>query len=212
KRKPLLLLLTVFLVTNFLGGFVNTLFAPMILTKVNNSSALYGIVQTSFGVGGIFGGVLMTAWGGTKKKIKSLLWGILVSGLGVSVLGFTRNVVWLCLAEILMSVSSVVANSSSQAIWQTKVKPELQGRVFSARRVVAQLVGVIPMVASGPLVDHLLGPFVDHKIVLNALFGIEKGGAMSMLAAISGVLTILAIIGFSLIPMLMNVEEYEFED
>ncbi|MGB9694597.1 MAG: MFS transporter [Caldisericaceae bacterium] len=212
KRKPLLLLLTVFLVTNFLGGFVNTLFAPMILTKVNNSSALYGIVQTSFGVGGIFGGVLMTAWGGTKKKIKSLLWGILVSGLGVSVLGFTRNVVWLCLAEILMSVSAVIANSSSQAIWQTKVKPELQGRVFSARRVVAQLVGVIPMVASGPLVDHLLGPFVDHKIVLNALFGIEKGGAMSMLAAISGVLTILAIIGFSLIPMLMNVEEYEFED
>lgn len=212
KRKPLLLLLSVFLVTNFFGGFVNTLFAPMILTKVNNNSALYGIVQTFFGVGGILGGVLMTAWGGTKKKIKSLLWGILVSGLGVSILGFTKNIVWLCVAALIMTVSSVVANSSSQAIWQTKVKPELQGRVFAARRVVAQLVGIIPMIASGPLVDHFLGPFVDYKIVLNALFGIEKGGAMSMLAAISGVLTIILIIGYSLIPMLMHVEDYEFED
>jgi MFS family permease len=212
KRKPLLLLLTVFLVTNFFGGFVNTLFAPMILTKVNNNSALYGIVQTFFGVGGILGGILMTAWGGTKKKIKSLLWGILVSGLGVSILGFTKNIVWLCVAALIMTVSSVVANSSSQAIWQTKVKPELQGRVFAARRVVAQLVGIIPMIASGPLVDHFLGPFVDHKIVLNALFGIEKGGAMSMLAAVSGALTIIFIIGYSLIPMLMHVEDYEFDE
>lgn len=212
KRKPLLLLLTVFLITNFLGGFVNTLFAPMILSKVNNNSVLYGIVQTSFGVGGILGGLLMTVWGGTKRKIKSLLFGILVGGVGMAMVGFTRNVIMLCIAAIIITISNVIANSSSQAIWQSKVKPELQGRVFSARRVIAQLVGAIPMIASGPIVDHVLGPYVDYKIVLNALFGIEKAGAMSMLAALSGILTVIMILIFYSVPMLMHVEDYQFEE
>jgi len=210
QRKPLLLLLTVFLLTNFLSGFISTLFAPMILSKVQNSSVLFGIIQTFFGVGGILGGLLMTVWGGTKKKIKSLLLGILLSGIGMTMVGFTRNVIFLCLAALILTISSVIANSSSQAIWQSKVKPEQQGRVFAARRVIAQLVGVIPMIASGPIVDHILGPFVDYKIVLNALFGIERAGAMSMLAAISGILTVIMILIFYSVPMLMHVEDYEF--
>jgi len=210
QRKPLLLLLIVFLLTNFFGGFINTLFAPMILSKVQNSSVLFGIIQTFFGVGGILGGLLMTVWGGTKKKIKSLLFGILLSGVGITMVGFTRNVIILCLAALILTISSVISNSSSQAIWQSKVKPELQGRVFAARRVIAQLVGVIPIIASGPIVDHVLGPFVDYKIVLNALFGIEKAGAMSMIAAISGILTVIVILIFYSVPMLMHVEDYEF--
>lgn len=210
RRKPLLLLLTVFLVTNFLGGFVNTLFAPLILYKVQNSSALYGIIQTCFGVGGIFGGLLMTAWGGTKKKIKSLILGIVISGVGTTILGFAKSVFALGVAAILMSCFSVMANASSQAIWQSKVKPELQGRVFSARRVIAQLVSILPMMSSGPLVDRVLGPFVDYKIVLNALFGIERGGAIAMLAAVSGILTVLIISLSYIIPTLRHVEDFDF--
>lgn len=209
-RKALLLLLFVFLFTNFFSGFYSTLFTPLILAKTNNSSVSLGIVQSSFGIGGILGGLLMTVWGGTKKKIKTLLLGIMISGIGSIVLGLSKNLIMLVVSVLLIAISNVAANASSQAIWQSKVSPSLQGRVFSARRVIAQLVGVIPMLASGPLVDHVLGTFVDHKIVLNALFGIEKGGAIAMLASISGILTVITImIGFS-IPSLMHVEDINY--
>ena len=180
--------------------------------KTNNSSISLGIVQSSFGIGGILGGVLMTIWGGTKKKIKTLLLGIMISSIGSIILGLSKSLPMLVISAMIISISSVATNASSQAIWQSKVSPSLQGRVFSARRVIAQLFGVIPMIASGPLVDHVLGPFVDYKIVLNALFGIEKGGAIAMLASISGILTIiLIIIGFS-IPLLMHVEDINYEE
>lgn len=211
-RKALLALLLIFLFTNFFSGFYSTLFTPLILAKTNNSSISLGIVQSSFGIGGILGGVLMTIWGGTKKKIKTLLLGIMISSIGSIILGLSKSLPMLVISAMIISISSVAANASSQAIWQSKVSPSLQGRVFSARRVIAQLFGVIPMIASGPLVDHVLGPFVDHKIVLNALFGIEKGGAIAMLASTSGILTIiLIIIGFS-IPLLMHVEEINYEE
>jgi len=211
-RKALLALLLIFLFTNFFSGFYSTLFTPLILAKTNNSSISLGIVQSSFGIGGILGGVLMTIWGGTKKKIKTLLLGIMISSIGSIILGLSKSLPMLVISAMIISISSVAANASSQAIWQSKVSPSLQGRVFSARRVIAQLFGVIPMIASGPLVDHVLGPFVDYKIVLNALFGIEKGGAIAMLASTSGILTIiLIIIGFS-IPLLMHVEEINYEE
>jgi len=67
------------------------------------------------------------------------------------------------------------------------------------------------MTASGPLVDHVLGPFVNHKIVLNSLFGVDKGGAIAMLSSISGILTvILIIVGFS-IPILIHVEDINYD-
>ncbi|MBC7195199.1 MAG: hypothetical protein H5U37_06040 [Caldisericia bacterium] len=105
----------------------------------------------------------------------------------------------------------VICNSSSQAIWQSKVPPQLQGRVFSARRVIAQLVGVIPMISSGPIVDNFLSKFFNNTNKTLTFFGLGKGGAMSFLAFISGFLVIIiSIIGFSN-KLVMNVENIKEE-
>lgn len=117
----------------------------------------------------------------------------------------------LLISAVVIAVPNVAANASSQAIWQSKVKPALQGRVSTARRVIAQLVTVIPMIASGPFVDHVLGPYVSSKPILTSVFGSAKGGAISMLAAIGGLITIIVIIiGFS-IPLLMHVEDINYD-
>jgi DHA3 family macrolide efflux protein-like MFS transporter len=210
-RKALLALLLIFLLTNFFTGFYSTLFTPLILSKTNNSSVALGAVQTTFGVGGIAGGLLMTAWGGTKRKVKTLLIGILLSGAGSIFLGFSKTLPMLLISAVVIAVPNVAANASSQAIWQSKVKPALQGRVFTARRVIAQLIAVIPMLVSGPFVDHILGPYVSSKPILTSVFGSAKGGAISMLAAIGGLVTIIVIIiGFS-IPLLMHVEDINYD-
>ncbi|MBC7195198.1 MAG: MFS transporter, partial [Caldisericia bacterium] len=90
NNKHLLALLTIFLFVNLFEGFITPLFSPLILSKTNNSSIALGIVQTSFGIGGLIGGFLMTIWGGTRKKIYSLLGGILLSGISLMFFGIAK--------------------------------------------------------------------------------------------------------------------------
>jgi len=198
KRPPLIAVLMIFLFTNFFGGFSNTLFGPMILAKSNNSSVILGIVQSSFGVGGMLGGLLMTLWGGAKKKIYSLLIGIMLTGFGSIMLGLSKTPVFMVISVIIIAITMIVSNSSSQAIWQSIVPTDLLGRVFSARRFMAQFIGIIPMAISGPLVDKYLSHIFNSTSFLYNLFGKGKGGAISFLAAMGGFLSIIVvIIGFT---------------
>ncbi len=210
KRKPLLYLLFIFLAVNFFSGFYTTLIAPMILAKTNNNAVFLGMVESSFGIGGIAGGILMTAWGGAKKKVISLLSGILISGIGAIILGLSRGLIAFLIACSIIGISGVIANASSQAIWQFKVPPSLQGRVFSARKVVAQLAGIIPMASSGIIVDRFLTPaFFNNTTKLSSIFGQSKGGAIALLAFVGGIFEVIVpIIGF-LSPIIMKVEEEE---
>ena len=46
-----------------------------------------------------------------------------------------------------------VVNGSGQAIWQTKIAPDVQGRVFATRRLIALIALPISYLAAGPLAD-----------------------------------------------------------
>jgi predicted MFS family arabinose efflux permease len=72
KRRPLFYLLLLFLFVNLFAGFYTTLIAPMILAKTNNNTVFLGTVESAFGIGGIVGGLLMTAWGEQKEKYSAL--------------------------------------------------------------------------------------------------------------------------------------------
>ncbi len=211
-RKPLLALLIVSLFVNFFFGFINTLFSPLILSKTNNSSIALGVVQTSFGLGGIIGGLIMTIWGGRKKKIYSILGGIFLIGICMIFFGISKTVIYLSIFGFILILITVIVNSSSQAIWQSKVQSQLQGRVFSARRVISQLVSVIPMLSSGPIVDNFLYKFFIDSNRFFSFFGPGKEGAMSFLATFSGVFaSIIALVSFTN-KTVMNVENFIEKD
>jgi len=207
QRKALFALLSIFLMINFFSGFSNALLAPMILAKTNNNSVFLGIIQSSFGIGGIIGGLLMTFWGGTRKKIVSLLIGMMFSGIGQTLLGLSKALPFYVISILIISIATIVTNASSQSIWQSKVPHHLQGRVFSARRFIAQFVGTIPMVISGPLVDKYLTPLFSKFTTLSNIFGNGKGGAIALLASSGGFLTIIIVIVSLLSPVVMNVEK-----
>ena len=207
KRKALLALLSVFLFVNLFSGMWQNLLSPMILAKFNNNSVILGIVESAFGIGGVVGGVLMTIWGGTKKRIYSLLLGIMIASVGEFFLGLSGTVIFVVASVVVISLSAIVANASSQAIWQSIVPVEVQGRVFSARRFIAQFVAVIPMALSGPFVDFFLTGKVDSSVTLTAIFGAGKGGAISLLASLSGILIMVVVIIAFLSPIVMNVED-----
>jgi DHA3 family macrolide efflux protein-like MFS transporter len=207
RVKPLFALLLVFLSVNFFFGAWNTLLSPMILARFNNSSVVLGTVQSAFGAGGILGGLLMTIWGGTKRKIVSLLGGIAISAVGVTFLGFAHTVPFVVILVLIISLPQVVGNAASQAIWQSIVPLKIQGRVFSARKFIAQFVSVITMALSGPLVDFYLTRKVNASPFLQAIFGTGKGGAIGLLTTVSGIMVGVVIIVAILTPTIMNVEK-----
>ena len=58
---------------------------------------------------------------------------------------------------VLASITVAVVNASNQTIWQAKVAPDVQGRVFSARRLIAWFTNPITPIIGGTLADFVLG-------------------------------------------------------
>ena len=62
-------------------------------------------------------------------------------------------------------------NGSNQAIWQSKVAPDVQGRVFSARTLIAWMTNPISPLIAGTLADYILEPAMRVPSGLSSLFG-----------------------------------------
>ncbi|HCB01716.1 MAG TPA: MFS transporter, partial [Anaerolineae bacterium] len=136
-RPSLLGLQLIFFVGNLFAGISFTLVAPMILSRTGNNEIIFGSVQTAGAIAAVIGGIIMSAWGGFKRRSHGVLVGWIISGAGIAILGLVGGVpVWI-LGIALSAIVVPLVNGSNQAIWQAKVAPDVQGRVFSARRLIA---------------------------------------------------------------------------
>jgi DHA3 family macrolide efflux protein-like MFS transporter len=210
-RRSLLSLLLVILCLNLVSGFSNSVFAPMILLRTSNSSAALGAVESAFAIGGVVGGLVVSAWGGFKRRIRGMLLGwAFFAFFGQILLGLGRSVyVWIPVA-LLASMTFPLTQSASNAIWQAKVAPDIQGRVFSARRLIAWLTDPIMPVVAGLMADYVTEPAMNTQAGLGHLFGWlvgnSPGSGMSLQFVFSGVayLAIIAVAWF--LPAVRNVE------
>jgi MFS family permease len=172
KRPSLLGLQTVFMIGNFFATMAYTLLAPMILARTNSNALIFGSVQTAGAVGGVVGGLIMSAWGGTKKKVHGVLSGWFISGLfGVTVMGLGQSLPVWAVGSFIGAGTVPLINSSNQAIWQAKVAADLQGRVFATRRMIAWFVTPIATLLVGPLADLVFEPAMSEPSFLSANFG-----------------------------------------
>ncbi len=146
-RRPLLWLLGTFTVANFVASPIGVFFP--LLVKFNLAAdwqphgftveTALALLSSAFGVGGVVGGFLISAWGGLKRRrVYGVLIPMILAGLAQIAFGLSP---WLYLSAITAGVISGMVpfmNAHSQAVWQTQTPRELQGRVFSVRRVIAQ--------------------------------------------------------------------------
>ena len=190
QRPSLLGLQLIFFVGNLFSGISWTVLAPMLLARTDSNSIIFGSVQTAGAVGGVIGGVLMSAWGGFKRRVHGVLAGWAVSGIFVVMLGLGRGLPMWVLSMALVALVSPLIDSSNQAIWQAKVAPDIQGRVFSARRLIAWLTNPISPIIAGTLADFVLEPAMKTQSSLANIFGglvgTGPGAGMSLLIVFSG--------------------------
>jgi MFS family permease len=207
-RKGLLSLLMFFLATNFLGGIMNPLFVPLILDHWK--ADVLGLLSTIMGVGMLAGTLVMSAWGGGKRKIYTLLAGGFVGGLFLAAVGFSVTIPLLAVCGFGFMFTIPFMNACSQAIWQSKVAPDVQGRVFAVRRAIAWSSQTIAPLLAGPLADHLFKPGMASGGFLAPIFGPMIGvGAdrgIGLLISLLGFLSIIVAMAAFITPPIRNVE------
>jgi len=209
-RPSLLGLQLIFFAGNLFYGIATTVMAPMILARTG-SSVVFGSVQSAGAIGMVAGGLLMSIWGGFKRRVHGVLLGwIVVSLFGMLLMGLGRSMTWWICAIAVSSLVGPVLDGSNQAIWQSKVAPDLQGRVFSARRLIAWLAQPVAPVIGGALAEYVLEPAMQNgsglSIALGGLFGTQPGAGMGLLMALCGLAGILAGLSGYLFPAIRNAE------
>ena len=152
----------------------------------------------------------MSAWGGPKPRVYGILGFSVLQGVVLFAAGLPPQVVILAAAAFLYFFSLPIINGSSQAIWQSKVAPDVQGRVFAVRRMIAWSSLPLAYLAAGPLADRVFEPLMAVGGPLagsvGRFVGVGPGRGIGLLYIVLGTVSLLAtVVGF-LYPRLRRVE------
>jgi DHA3 family macrolide efflux protein-like MFS transporter len=209
KRPGLMGLLALFAFSNFLLGLVMALFTPMALSFTD--ADVLG-VMTSIGTSGmLFGGGLMMAWGGPEPRIYGVLGCILLEGLALLVSGMRPSVFLVTAAVFGFFFFFAIDGASNDAIWQSKVAPGVQGRVFGMRSTIAMFSMIPAYGLAGPLADGVFEPLLaaDGPLAQNIghVIGTGEGRGIGLLFILTGALTMLAAVGGYTHPRIRRIED-----
>jgi len=114
-------------------------------------------LQSAGAAGIIAGGLLLSLWGGFKKRVITMLCGTVVSGLSWIVVGLSpSNGLLVVIGGLFIgTAANSVMVGSVRAIWQAVIPPEMQGRLFSIGGSLVTAVTPIGLAIAGPVADSI---------------------------------------------------------
>ncbi len=208
ERRGLLGLLTMAAGLNFFLVFANVLWLPVFLGFANE--AQIGFIMTGVGVAMVAGSVVMSAWGGPKRLVGTMIAMMAVGGVLLGLSGVRPSIWWAGGAVFAFMFMIPLVNGISQTLWQRKVDAEIQGRVFSTRRMIASIASPLAFILAGPLADGVFEPLLVNDGPLASTVGrvigvgVGRGSALLLILAGLGV-TVTALIAWS-VPAVRNIE------
>jgi len=207
-RPGLVGLLAFFAVTNFSAGIVGVLFTPLVLGFAG--AAVLGTLMSVGGIGFLAGSLAMSTWGGPKTRVYGILGCSLLQCMALFAAGLPLRVAILGVAVFVYFLSTPIINACSQAIWQTKTAPDVQGRVFAVRRMIAWSSLPLSYLVAGPLADKVFEPWmrVGGRLAgsVGRVIGTGPGRGIALLYIVLGVVALLASVAGFTNPRLRLVE------
>ena len=189
KARPGLMgLLMFFTVSNFSVSTTEVLFTPLVLSFA--SVNILGIVLSIGGAGMLISSGIISIFGGVKNRIYSIFVAEFMLGLCIFLMGMKNSVTLIMIGVFMAFFCIPIFESSSNAIWQTKVEADIQGRVFSIRRMFAWSSRPFAYLVAGPLADGIFEPLMTTNGFfagsIGQIIGTGQGRGIGLMFIIMG--------------------------
>jgi len=129
---------------------------PLLVTDHFGGEALeLGWLESAWGGGVVVGGLILSAWGGFRRRILTSMMGLIGIGLGFLLVGLVPSSAFLLAVGgmFLAGAMNPITNGPLFSIIQTSVDPGMQGRVFALVQSMAAAATPLGMLIAGPVAD-----------------------------------------------------------
>jgi DHA3 family macrolide efflux protein-like MFS transporter len=147
-----------------------------------------------------------------KNLVRAIVGGIALYMIGIIVAGLRPAYEFVAVGLGFSVFVVTVVLRMSNTVWQPKVAPEVQGRVFSLRSMLATIITPLAYLAAGPLADQVFEPLMADggalaSTFLGSLLSTGPGRGISLIYVLSGVVIIAVSALAYLYPHLRRLEE-----
>jgi len=155
--KGLTLLLLSAMLINFLISPAMSLLPLLVSKHFGGDEVQLALMNSMLGIGMLIGGIILSIWGGFKRRIFTSFMGLIISGLSLAAVGFIPETGFSA-AMFVFLISALMLpfiNGPIQAVVQSAVTPEMQGRVISLIGTTAGFAMPIGLAIAGPVSDAI---------------------------------------------------------
>jgi DHA3 family macrolide efflux protein-like MFS transporter len=143
-----------------MAALINACLAPafsllplLVAGELRGDALQLAWVSAAFGIGSIAGGILLGIWGGTRRRILTVLPGLAGLGVGVVAVGIAPAYVPALAAMLLVGLVVPFVNGPIQAILQATIAAEYQGRVFTLIGSLAGVTAPLGLLVAAPVAE-----------------------------------------------------------
>jgi DHA3 family macrolide efflux protein-like MFS transporter len=127
---------------------------PLLVSRELEGNALeLGWITSAFGFGTIAGGVALGVWGGTRRRILTVLPALAGLGVAVAALGLAPALAPAFAAALGVGLLVPFANGPIQAILQATIATGYQGRVFTLMGSIAGTTAPLGLLLAAPVAE-----------------------------------------------------------
>lgn len=209
SHPGILSLILFFAAANLLGCILEVLVTPLVLSFA--STVALGTILSTGGMGMLAGSLMMSLWGGPRRRVNGMFGFMLLCGLWMLIAGLDTSVLLVAVSAFLVFFCLPIIDGCSQVILQNKVAPEVQGRVFALSSALGAASLPLAYGVSGPLADHVFEPLmaVDGPLAtsLGQFIGVGPGRGIGLMFIVVGMLTLVLTLVASRYPRLRLIED-----
>ena len=194
---------------NFLNNFGLILTTPLLLSL--GSPKMLGVVLSIGGSGMVLGSIFMATWGPTRHLVKVNLGFLLLSGVGIVMVGLRPSPLLIALGLFIFYFSFAVAGAAGSTLFQRKVALEVQGQVFATKQLLSFVAEPFAYLMVGPLAEFVFGPLLVSggawSSTVGRLVGVGPTRGMGFLTVLTGLLIVMITAAVYLIPSVRRLED-----
>jgi MFS family permease len=209
ERPGLVWLILFSAVFDLLYAFAEVLIRPLILAFT--SASTLGLLSFIGGCGLIAGTLVLTAWGGPRRKVAGVLLFTAIGGVALMAHSFAPSVLLIAIVAPLFLFTLPIVNGSLTTILQTTVDSGSLGRVMGLARTVWQAATPLGVLIAGPLADLVFEPAMLPGGVLagsvGSLIGTGPGRGIALLFAVAGLLLVVLAFAAYRLPRLRRLDD-----